>query len=93
MNGLLVFAVMHAGALSRDDLPRDTNLPAALRLIEGGAYAAIACDAPPGGLAGLERSALLPWLLAGQKVMDHLLRHGCALPVSLGSLEIGRAHV
>ncbi|MQT14765.1 GvpL/GvpF family gas vesicle protein [Segnochrobactrum spirostomi] len=86
MTELLVFAVMPKGTLSRADLPRDTGLPTALRLIEGDAYSAVTGDAPPGGLAGLERSAILPWLLAGQTVMDHLRRHGCALPVSLGSL-------
>lgn len=86
MSGFIVFAVVPTGMVSPATLPPDTALPAALRLVEGRAFSAIGCPAPAGGLAGLERGALLPWLLAAQSVTEHLMTLGTALPVSLGSV-------
>lgn len=85
MTGLLVFAVAPAGILGAADL-RAPELPAGLALIASGGLAAVLGEAPAGGLGGQDRSALLPWLLARQRLLEHLLARGPVLPVALGTV-------
>ncbi|WP_371345985.1 GvpL/GvpF family gas vesicle protein [Ancylobacter sp. IITR112] len=86
MNGLLVFAVVPAHRLDPALLDEGEGLPPGLRAIAAGALAAVVGAAPEGGLKGRERSALLPWLLASQKVMERLLARAPVLPVALGTV-------
>lgn len=86
MTDLLVFAVVPAGRFDPAILAGGEGLPPGLRAIAAGALAAVVGAAPEGGLKGRERSALLPWLLASQKVMERLLVSAPVLPVALGTV-------
>lgn len=86
MTGLLVFAVVPADRIAPALLAEADGLPPGLRSVAVGALAAVVGAAPEGGLQGRDRGALLPWLLASQKVMERLLAHGPVLPVALGTV-------
>lgn len=86
MSGLLVFAVVPADRHTPGLLAAAEGLPPGLRVVVAGPLAAVVGDAPEGGLKGRERNALLPWLLASQKVMERLLARGPVLPVALGTV-------
>ncbi|WP_454916599.1 GvpL/GvpF family gas vesicle protein [Xanthobacter sediminis] len=86
MTGLLVFAVVPADRIDPALLAGGEGLPTGLRFLTAGALAAVVGAAPEGGLKGQDRGALLPWLLASQKVMEHLLAHGPVLPAALGTV-------
>ncbi|RTM01596.1 hypothetical protein EJV44_00495 [Ancylobacter aquaticus] len=86
MTDLLVFAVVPADRFDPAILAEGDGLPPGLRAIAAGPLAAVVGAAPEGGLKGRERSALLPWLLASQKVMERLLANAPVLPVALGTV-------
>lgn len=86
MTDLLVFAVVPADRFDPAVLAEGDGLPPGLRAIAAGPLAAVVGAAPEGGLKGRERSALLPWLLASQKVMERLLVSAPVLPVALGTV-------
>ncbi|MDQ0346115.1 GvpL/GvpF family gas vesicle protein [Ancylobacter vacuolatus] len=86
MTDLLVFAVVPAARFDPAILADGEGLPPGLRSIAAGSLAAVVGAAPDGGLKGRERSALLPWLLASQKVMERLLASAPVLPVALGTV-------
>ncbi|MDQ0507107.1 GvpL/GvpF family gas vesicle protein [Xanthobacter agilis] len=86
MTELLVFAVVPAGSIDCAALADTDGLPPGLRAITVGALAAVVGAAPEGGLKGRERGALLPWLLASQRVMERLLARAPVLPVALGTV-------
>ncbi|HQS47499.1 GvpL/GvpF family gas vesicle protein [Xanthobacter sp. VTT E-85241] len=86
MTELLVFAVVPADSIGPAFLADREGLPPGLRAITAGSLAAVVGAAPEGGLKGRERAALLPWLLASQKVMERLLAEAPVLPVALGTV-------
>ncbi|WP_018390770.1 GvpL/GvpF family gas vesicle protein [Ancylobacter sp. FA202] len=86
MTDLLVFAVVPADRFDPAILAAGEGLLPGLRSIAAGPLAAVVGAAPEGGLKGRERSALLPWLLASQKVMERLLVSAPVLPVALGTV-------
>lgn len=85
MSGLIVFAVMPAGRVDPAVLTLGDGLPGGMKILSAGALAAVVGPVPEGGLKGRDRSMLLPWLLAREKMMERLLALTPVLPVSLGT--------
>ncbi|MBS1165399.1 MAG: hypothetical protein H6R00_1424 [Proteobacteria bacterium] len=86
MTGLLVFAVVPADSVDRIALASADGFPPGLGIVEAAKFAAVVGAAPDGNLKGRDRTALLPWLLTSQKVIDHLLARGPVLPVAFGTV-------
>ncbi|MBB5751384.1 GvpL/GvpF family gas vesicle protein [Prosthecomicrobium pneumaticum] len=90
MTETLLFAVTGAD-LNGADL-EGPGLPPGLTIVRESGLAAVVGPAPEGGFHQQERSALLPLLLARQKLIGRLLDSATILPVALGTSveDIGR---
>lgn len=85
MSGLLVIAVTPTDRVAPGSLAQEAGLPPDLQAVSAGGLAALVAAAPEGGLKGRDRSALLPWLLSSQKLIERLMARGPVLPVALGT--------
>lgn len=90
MTETLLFAVTGAD-LDEADLA-GPGLPPGLAIVREGNLAAVVGPAPEGGFHQQERSALLPLLLARQRLIGWLLDRATVLPVALGTAveDVGR---
>lgn len=86
MSGLLVFAIAPADRIAPEAFNQAAGLPPGLSAVSAGRLSAIVAPAPEGGLKGRDRSTLLPWLLASQKLIESLMSRGPVLPVALGTV-------
>lgn len=93
MNGLLLFAVVPSDRVDPDCFRAGEDLPPGLRPIVEGPIAALVGSSPAGGLEGLDRAALAPWLLANQKLLERALDLGPVLPVTFGTAVEDEARV
>jgi Gas vesicle synthesis protein GvpL/GvpF len=86
VTGLLVLAVAPADRIEPDLFLQGKGLPPGLQAVSAAGLAAVAAEAPEGGLKGRDRSTLLPWLQSSQKVIERLMARGPVLPVALGTV-------